>query len=58
MGENKITVEHIVEEVSEEICEKHCKWPEAYRSENEDPDIAWNKCLTEKCDNCPLRRLC
>ena len=49
--ESKKSVHNILEEVIEEMCEKHCKFPEMYTGENEDE-------LYEKhCDGCPLNKL-
>ena len=44
------TIAQIVEEVSEEICDHYCKWPEQYGDDE-------SGLLNEKCDGCPLNRL-
>ena len=46
-----------IDKVIEETCDQCCKWPEIYRSWFEDPDIAHEVMLDEKCINCPLNRI-
>ena len=49
--ESKKSVYLILEEVINEMCNKHCKFPDMYTEENED-DL-----YKEHCDNCPLNKL-
>ena len=46
-----------LDEITEDVCDNYCKWPELIRSMYKDVDEA-QKCLEEtKCDTCPLNRL-
>lgn len=42
----------MIENVCEEICNFYCKYPEQYGAD-EHEDL-----LEEKCNSCPLERLC
>lgn len=45
------TVNDILNEVVEEICDKYCKFPQMYTGENED------ELYEEHCDGCILNKL-
>lgn len=45
------TVNDILNEVVEEVCDKYCKFPQMYTGENED------ELYEEHCDGCVLNKL-
>ena len=49
------TVEQILEEVREEICDKYCKYPEQTPPEGKDDD--WLMDDDSPCLYCPMSRL-
>lgn len=51
------TVVKILEEVTETICDKHCKFPDEYYSKYKDETEAEEHLYSEKCDNCVLNKL-
>lgn len=51
------TVSKILEEVTEEMCNKYCKFPEEYFSKYKDEEEAEEKLYSEHCENCPLNKL-
>ena len=48
----KQKVVSVIENVCEEICNHYCKWPEQYGADE------YEDLLEEKCNFCPLDRLC
>lgn len=50
MTENK-SVTDIIEEVKGQICDRYCKYPSQYTSEE------WEEVFEEICSDCPLDRL-
>ena len=48
MEEQKMTIDQIVEEVKEEMCDKYCKYPEEYEG---------SEMIDVICVDCPLNRL-
>lgn len=51
MSDKRESVVNIIQEVIEEICDNHCKFPDQYSEENEE------RLYEEHCDNCPLNKL-
>ena len=49
----KPTIPQILEEVTEEMCNKYCKYPNEWDEEAEGCELA----ESEICENCPLNRL-
>lgn len=47
------TIPQILEEVTEQICSRYCKWPELWDEEAEGIELS----DSEICANCPLNRL-
>lgn len=47
----------LIEDVRGEMCDHYCRWPLAYRLNHEDSEEAFDACLKEKCEECPLNRL-
>ena len=45
------TITDILEDVSKDICDNYCKYPDIYQKEEEEYK------LYEHCDKCPLNRL-
>lgn len=48
-----VKVSDIIEQVRAEMCDQHCKWPEAFKEMDKDE----NALLEEMCEDCPLNRL-
>ena len=46
-----MSIQEIIEEVKEDICNNYCKYPEQWKEE--DGEL----CESEICANCPLNRL-
>ena len=57
MGEAKLTVVDILQSVSDQMCDKYCKWPEKCLEETGDQDEAEELLLTEHCAGCPMLQL-
>ena len=57
--EKKVTVIRMLTEISDEICDKYCKYPDMYLSKNPDmdPDLLEDTMYTEICANCPLSKV-
>ena len=55
-----MNVHQILIAVSDEICDKYCKYPDMYVNSHPDADADMLEDLmyTEICANCPLTRLC
>ena len=54
----KKTVTDIIEEVSQDVCDNYCKWPEKYGVDREDCDSERAvQMMEEICDKCPLNLL-
>ena len=51
-GKDK-TITKMLEEVSNDICNNYCKWPEQWDAEKEGQEL----CESEICASCPLNRL-
>jgi hypothetical protein len=51
MSDKQECVVDIIRKVVEEMCDKHCKFPEQYSEEDEE------KLYEEHCNNCPLNKL-
>lgn len=47
------SIPQILEEVTEEMCSKYCKWPEQWDDEAQGMDLS----ESDICANCPLNRL-
>lgn len=47
------SIAEIISEVSDDICNNYCKYPETYDEEKEGVEL----CESEICQNCPLNRL-
>ena len=51
MKNKRKTIADILNDVSSDICEHYCKYPNIYQKEDEEDK------LYEYCDKCPLNRL-
>lgn len=45
------------EAITEEMCDKYCKWPEWCKEHFKDPDDADDYLLNEVCPECPMTKL-
>ena len=62
-----MTISQMLEEISNEMCDKRCKFPAIYKVVNDEPDsfegqmygdlIGIELCESDYCRNCPLNRL-
>lgn len=52
-----MSITETLNKISEEMCNKYCKFPEQYYSQTDDVDAACEKMLKEKCENCPLNKI-
>ena len=48
-----MTIPQILEEVTKEMCDHYCKWPEKWDEEKEGMELE----ESEHCLNCPLSKL-
>ena len=46
-----------LESITEEVCDRLCRYPEKYRGLYKDPDEAHEIMVNECCAKCPLERL-
>lgn len=53
----KQTLPQFMQDIADEICDHYCRWPIAYSMDFDDPDIAHEIMLDEKCAKCPVCRL-
>ena len=51
------TVTQQIDEVKKDMCEQYCRWPIAYKRDYKDSEQAFERCLKDKCGDCPLNRL-
>ena len=51
---SEITVTKIIQEVTEEMCDKYCKYPNEWNPEEHDGQELFD---SDICANCPLMRL-
>lgn len=51
------SVQNILVEVVEEVCDKYCKFPELYEKKYGDSDEDMDKLIEECCEKCPLNKL-
>lgn len=54
---NKETITEQIRKLTEEMCDKYCKYPALYESEFKDVDEAMCRMTDEVCDKCPLMKL-
>ena len=52
-----VTICDQLQDIMEDICTYYCKYPEQYLSQYKDPDMASDKMLNERCENCPLEKI-
>lgn len=57
MSEARLSVTDILLNVTDQICEHYCKWPDYYQNTYKDIEDAEEKMLSEKCDSCPLNQI-
>jgi RNase P subunit RPR2 len=48
---NVKTITELLEEIKGQVCDKYCRFPEAY------PENEQERMYEEKCNNCPLNLL-
>lgn len=53
-GDYKPTVVDLLDHIAAVFCDKYCKWPEKYKTEDGDED---GRLYDEKCGDCPLNDL-
>ena len=46
-----------LEQVIETMCDKYCKYPEIYKKQYADEEVAGEKMCEQVCMNCPLADL-
>lgn len=51
--EKEKTISQQFEDITREMCEKYCKWPDLWDEEKEGVEL----CDSEHCKNCPLNKL-
>lgn len=51
--EKEKTISQQFEDITREMCEKYCKWPDLWDEEKEGVEL----CESEHCKNCPLNKL-
>jgi hypothetical protein len=51
----KITVSEIFEAIRAEMCDSYCKYPEQYKSSENDGN--WEMMMDGACNECPLNML-
>lgn len=53
--EEKKTIPKMMELAASEMCEKYCKFPDQYITENDElADLMTDKLVSEHCEHCPM----
>ena len=50
--DKNIRLTDVMEAIVTEMCDNHCKWPDYYKSSENDGN--WEMMIDGKCNDCPL----